>query len=243
MVRRCTKDYISIGLGGGRECFGPFTKHDDVHGREPSGLGACSSRSFEQRLDGGAVFALVLEHSSGTPRPSITRAGARVRWREKIPRDCLPVQALPKAHAQAPRHPMSPIFTPYLCLSRPLHADMSTAAPYGLVTRVPEDCAVQLVGADGLPASRDDGSDVAEVRIIEADGACGKEWEEEETLDRCPAIACRVPLRLAGIGFRMPRPAPFFHPFIPQLGCVDSLDLSLLPLPSLPPPPASRVSR
>lgn len=49
--------------------------------------------------------------------------------------------------------------------------DMSTAAPYGLVTRVPEDCAVQLVGADGLPASRDDGSDVAEVRIIEADGS------------------------------------------------------------------------
>ncbi|PNW84648.1 hypothetical protein CHLRE_03g152900v5 [Chlamydomonas reinhardtii] len=48
--------------------------------------------------------------------------------------------------------------------------DMATAAPLGLVTKVPESCSLQLLAADGSPAAREDGSDVAEIRIYEANG-------------------------------------------------------------------------
>ncbi|KAG2491261.1 hypothetical protein HYH03_010467 [Edaphochlamys debaryana] len=49
--------------------------------------------------------------------------------------------------------------------------DMATAAPIGLVTRVPEDCRLQPVTAQGSPCAREDGADVAEIRVLEADGS------------------------------------------------------------------------
>ncbi|KAG2492808.1 hypothetical protein HYH03_008968 [Edaphochlamys debaryana] len=61
--------------------------------------------------------------------------------------------------------------------------DMATAAPIGVVTRVPEDCRLELVSAQGGPSGRDDGADVAEIRVIEADGSL------REAIPRNPAGA------------------------------------------------------
>ncbi len=51
--------------------------------------------------------------------------------------------------------------------------DMATSAPIGLVTRVPDACSLHLLRADGAPAEQEDGSDVATVRVLEADGESG----------------------------------------------------------------------
>ncbi|PNW74215.1 hypothetical protein CHLRE_13g589870v5 [Chlamydomonas reinhardtii] len=48
--------------------------------------------------------------------------------------------------------------------------DMATAAPIGLVTKVPESCRIELVRSDGSSAAAEDGSDVAELRVYEASG-------------------------------------------------------------------------
>ncbi|GLC68750.1 hypothetical protein PLESTF_000732800 [Pleodorina starrii] len=48
--------------------------------------------------------------------------------------------------------------------------DMSSAAPIGLVTRLPEGCSLELLGEDRQPAQREDGADVAEVLVREPNG-------------------------------------------------------------------------
>ncbi|EFJ48704.1 hypothetical protein VOLCADRAFT_104564 [Volvox carteri f. nagariensis] len=48
--------------------------------------------------------------------------------------------------------------------------DMSSAAPMGLVTRVPEDCSVAMLGPGGRPAEREDGGDVEEIQVLEPNG-------------------------------------------------------------------------
>ncbi|GIL77319.1 hypothetical protein Vretifemale_6793 [Volvox reticuliferus] len=48
--------------------------------------------------------------------------------------------------------------------------DMSSAAPVGMVTRVPEGCSLVLLGANGQPAEQEDGADVAEIRVLEPNG-------------------------------------------------------------------------
>ncbi|GLC33772.1 hypothetical protein PLESTB_000113900 [Pleodorina starrii] len=48
--------------------------------------------------------------------------------------------------------------------------DMPTAAPIGLVARVPEGCSVELVGPGRQPPQREDGADVEEVLLRQPNG-------------------------------------------------------------------------
>ncbi|KXZ48613.1 hypothetical protein GPECTOR_26g516 [Gonium pectorale] len=58
--------------------------------------------------------------------------------------------------------------------------DMASAAPIGLVARVPEESSLRLLRADGSPSEREDGADVAEVQVLEPNG------EVRESLPRNP---------------------------------------------------------
>ncbi len=197
--------------------------------RSMSPLGACSPLGPERRLDSWADWTVsrwVGTPSSGARGMTSTRADS-CAFARACPR--LPTQA-GSAQGSRPRsstslvipcHSLSP--TPPTCLSRS-RIDMATAAPYGLVTRVPEDCAVQLVGANGLPATREDGSDVAEVRIIEADGAFGEEREESGLLtgvQPLPALYLvqRWFLSFAQAACSLPLPSPSVPSPRPQAPC------------------------
>jgi hypothetical protein len=49
-------------------------------------------------------------------------------------------------------------------------SDIASAAPIGVVTRVPDECSVKPLAAHGGAPARDDGSDVAEILILGEQG-------------------------------------------------------------------------